>query len=131
MKKPARSGSSQASLKRWPRAMWIKEIKAFQDSGLSKKEYAAKHDIPEYKLRRWIRILGSKAVANVAGENSILPAFLPVNVVNPPDHKPADTTFLVEVDLANGRRLRARFGQDADMKRFADVLDAIDGGARC
>jgi hypothetical protein len=126
-----KSGESQAHLQRWPRAMWVREVKAFQDSGLSKKEYAAKHGIPEFKLQRWIRILGSKAVASVASKESILPAFLPVNVVNPPTHQPSGASIVIEIDLANGRRLRARLGADVDMKRFTDVLDAIDGGDRC
>lgn len=108
--------------------MWAEEVEAFQDSGLSKQEYARNRGISVFQLKRWIRILGSKGTAS---KGSILPAFLPVNIVNSATPKPSAALFLVEVDLPNGRRLRAHLGADVDMKKFADVLDAIDGGDRC
>jgi transposase-like protein len=114
--------------KRWPRSVWVKEIKAFRDSGLSAEEYAAKRGIHIVTLRRWVR-----RVAGDGGpdKRSALPAFVPVRVVGSPERPAIGCAFQVEIELANGRRLRAQVGADADVKRLADLLEVLDGAERC
>ena len=118
----------QRRRKRWPLEIWVKEIKAFRDSGLTSEEYAAKRGIHIVTLRRWVRRLADEGEAKRKSE---LPAFLPVRVVRPTESQPCGRPFLVEIDLACGRRVRARVGSDADAKRLAGLLDTLDGGERC
>jgi hypothetical protein len=113
---------------RLPRAVWVKEIKAFRDSGLSREEYAAKRGIHIVTLKRWIRRIGEAGAASKSSES---PAFLPVRVVGTIASQPRKTAFQVEVDLANGRHVRVRVESNADMQRLADLLAALDGGEGC
>jgi hypothetical protein len=113
---------------RLPRAVWVKEIKAFRDSGLSPEDYAAKRGMHIITLKRWIRRVGEHGADR---KSSQLPAFLPVRVVGSTASQPRNTAFHVEVDLTNGRHVRARVESNADMKRLADLLAALDGGDRC
>jgi hypothetical protein len=113
---------------RLPRAVWVKEIKAFRDSGLSREEYAAKRGIHIVTLKRWIRRVGGDGAASKGSE---LPAFLPVRVVGSMANQRRNTAFQVEVDLANGRHVRVCVQSNADMQRLADLLAALDGGERC
>jgi hypothetical protein len=130
MEKSGRSGGPlfRRKRKRWPRSVWVKELKAFRDSSLTAEEYAAKQGIHVLTLRRWARRLGDEGEAGKQGE---LPAFVPVNVVRPTELQPCGKPFLVEVDLVGGRRVRARVGSDADARRLAHLLDTLDGGDRC
>lgn len=108
--------------------MWVKEVKAFRDSGLSAEEFAGQRGIKVLTFKRWVRRLGD---VTDTGEHPALPAFVPVRVVHSPERRSSGSLFQVEIDLTNGRRLRARVGLDADVRRLADLLDALDGGARC
>jgi hypothetical protein len=38
---------------------------------------------------------------------------------------------MVEVDLANGRRLRMHVRPETDFKRVSDLLNAVEGGHSC
>jgi hypothetical protein len=114
--------------RRFPRAVWAKEVKAFRDSGLSAEEYAGQRGINLLTFQRWVRRLGDVADT---GQRSALPAFVPVRVVHSPERPSSGSPFQVEIDLTNGRRLRARIALDADVRRLADLLDALDEGPRC
>ena len=114
--------------KRWPRSVWAEEIKAFRESGLTPEDYAAKRGVRVVTLRKWVRVLGYRRTAN-KGEN--LPTFVPVNIVSSQESQRSSPPFYVEVDLACGRRVRARVGAGGDVKRLADLLDALDGEHRC
>ncbi len=115
--------------RRWPREVWANEVKTFAASGLSPEEYATKRGVRLETLRRWLRVLGKDS--GVAARTEPPTTFLPVRVVQPIDHLPVTTALAVEVDLANGRRVRVRLGDQSDAKRLADLLDCLDGGARC
>ena len=78
-------------------------------------------------LKKWARILSARVGVSKGDE---VPTFVPVSIVDPKG-QPGGKPFLVEVDLVDGRRARARVGSDADMRRFADLVDALDGGGRC
>jgi hypothetical protein len=109
--------------------VWVKEVKAFADSGLSPEEYASKRGVRVEALRRWLRVLGNDL--GLADKRRAATTFLPVRVVQSNERRSSSSAFAVEVDLANGRRLRARVGDCADAKRLADLVDALDGGQRC
>lgn len=114
---------------RWPREVWVNEVKTFAASGLSPEEYASKRGVRVEALRRWLRVLGKDL--GVATRTQPTTTFLPVRVVQPVVHPSVATAFAVEVDLANGRRVRARVGDHADAKRLAELLDCLEGGQRC
>jgi hypothetical protein len=114
--------------RRWPREVWVREVKAFRDGGLSPEDYAAKRGLRVPTLKRWVRILGNEGKAVEAHRP---PSFLPVRIVAPADRPSRHTSFQVEVDLTNGRRVRVRVGADTDAKIVAHLLDALDGDGRC
>jgi hypothetical protein len=114
--------------KRRSRAVWAREVKAFRDSGLSPEEYAAKRGLHIATLKKWVRILGDEVAASKGPK---LPAFVPVSVVRATgstEDQVHGKAFLVEVDLGDGRRVRAHVGSDVDMRRFAELVDTLDGG---
>lgn len=113
---------------RWPREVWVNEVKVFADSGLNPEEFAAKRGVRVESLRRWLRVLGPDRGAT---EDQARTTFLPVRVVPPSEHQPSSRMLAVEVDLTNGRRIRARVGDRTDARTLATLLDAIDRGQRC
>lgn len=126
--------ASRRKRRRWPREVWVREIRAFREGGLSVEEYAAKRGIRILTLKRWVRILGGEGKA---AEGQRAPSFLPVRIAIPSERAvPAErpgchTSFQVEVDLSNGRRVRVRVGGGTDVKAVARLLDALDGGEPC
>ncbi len=114
--------------RRWPREVWIREVKAFRDGGLSPEDYAAKRGIRVLTLKRWVRILGGECKA---AEGQHAPSFLPVRIVAPADRPSSQTSFQVEVELTNGRRVRVRVGAGSDVKSVARLLVALDGDGPC
>lgn len=114
---------------RWPREVWVNEVRAFADSGLSPEEFAAKRGVRAESLRRWVRVLGPDLGA--AAEDQPRTTFLPVRVVPPSEHQSSSRMLAVEVDLTNGRRIRARVGDRTDAQTLAALLDAIDRGQGC
>ncbi len=115
--------------RRWPREVWVNEVKALAASGLSPEEYAAKRGVRVEALRRWLRVLGNDLGS--AAKARATTSFLPVRVVGPAEHLSTSNAFAVEVDLTNGRRVRARVGDHADAQRLAVLLDALEGDQRC
>ena len=114
--------------RRWPRAVWAREVKAFRDGGLSPEDYAAKRGIRVLTLKRWVRILGDGSKAE---EGQRPPSFLPVRIVTPSEQPSGHTSFQVEVDLTNGRRVRVRVGDGSDVRVVSRLLDALDGKGPC
>lgn len=117
--------------RRWPREVWVNEVKAFADSGLSPEEYAAKRGVRVESLKRWLRVLGAGGTVAKVDKAHKPTTFLPVRVVSSCERPSSGNALAVEVDLANGRRVRVRVGDNADAQRLAELLDALDGGQRC
>lgn len=113
--------------RRWPREVWVREVKAFRDGGLSAEEYAAKRGIRVLTLKRWVAILGDERKA--VGPRA--PSFLPVRIVAAGERTSGHGSFQVEVDMANGRRVRVRVGAGTDVNSVARLLDALDGDRPC
>jgi hypothetical protein len=114
--------------KRRPRAAWLKEVRSLRDSGLSPKEYAAKKGLVLSTLKFWKRVLRNDVDSRT---RSAVPAFLPVSVLHAARTPSSDATVMVEIDLANGRRLRMHVRPDTDFKRVSDLLNAVEGGHPC
>jgi hypothetical protein len=66
-----------------------------------------------------------------AKTKSAVPAFLPVSVLHTARAPSSDAAVMVEIDLANGRRLRMHVRPDTDFKRVSDLLNAVEGGHPC
>jgi len=60
-----------------------------------------------------------------------VPAFLPVSVLPTAKAWAADVGVMVEVDLANGRRVRMQVRPNTDFNRVPELVDALESGLRC
>ena len=114
--------------KRRPRGAWLKEVRSFRDSGLSPEEYAAKKGLVLSTFKFWMRVLRSDVEART---KSAVPAFLPVSVLSAAKAPSFAPAVMVEIDLANGRRLRMQVRPDTDFTRLSDLLNAVEGGHPC
>jgi hypothetical protein len=128
MEKNGSSAAPSSKRKRRPRAAWLKEVRSLRDSGLSPEEYAAKKGLVLSTLKFWMRVLRSDVEART---KSAVPAFLPVSVLHTARTPSSEAAVMVEIDLANGRRLRMHVRPDTDFKRVADLLNAVEGGYPC
>lgn len=114
--------------KRRPRREWVEEIRSFRESGLNPAEYAMKKKLVLSTLKYWMRLLRNEVEART---KSAVPAFLPVSILPAARAPSADTAVMVEIDLANGRRLRMHVRPTMDFKRVSDLLNAIESGHSC
>jgi hypothetical protein len=128
MEKNGSSVAPSSKRKRRPRAAWLKEVRSLRDSGLSLEEYAAKRGLVPSTLKFWTRVLRSDAEART---KSVVPAFLPVSVLHTARTPSTDAAVMVEIDLANGRRLRMHVRPETDFRRVSDLLNAVEGGHPC
>jgi len=128
MEKTGDTAAATSKRKRRPRAAWIKEVRSLRDSGLSPEEYAAKKGIVASTLKFWARVLRDDVGART---KRAVPAFLPVSVLHAARTPASEGAVMVEVELANGRRIRMHVRPEADLKRVSDLLAAVEGGARC
>ncbi len=128
MEKNGSSAAPSSKRKRRPRTAWLKEVRSLRDSGLSPEEYAAKKGLVFSTLKYWMRVLRDDLEGRA---RSAVPAFLPVSVLHAGRTPYSDPAVMVEIDLANGRRLRMHVRPDTDFKRVTDLLNAVEGGLSC
>jgi hypothetical protein len=128
MEKTGNLAAPSSKRKRRPRAAWLKEVRSLRDSGLRPEEYATKNDLVLSTLKYWMRFLRSDVEART---KSAVPAFLPVSVLHAARTLSCDTAVMVEIDLANGRRLRMHVRPETDFERVSDLLNAVEGGHPC
>jgi len=128
MEKTENSTAPSTKRRRRPRATWIKEIRSLRDSGLSCEEYAAKKGIVLSTLKFWMRVLRNEVGART---KSAVPAFLPVSVLQAVEAPASAANVMIEVDLANGRRVRMQVRPNMDFKRVSELVDALESGLRC
>jgi hypothetical protein len=128
MEKTGDSAALVSTRRRQPRAAWVKLVRSLADSGLSPEEFAAKKGIELNRLKFWMRILRNDVEART---RSTVPAFLPVSVLPTAKARAADAGVMVEVDLANGRRLRMQVKANTDFHRVSELVDALESGLRC
>jgi hypothetical protein len=97
--------------------------------------YAVSKGLNPRTLAWWIRELraGGPAVGSLTEANIAASAkahFLPVRVVGDAGQRDRGGRALtVEIDLANGRRIRMQVPRDEDLQRVAALVAAMDGGA--
>ena len=128
MEKTENSASPSTKRRRRPRAAWIKEVRSLRDSGLSPEEYAAKKGMVLSTLKFWMRVLKNGVEART---KSAVPAFLPVSVLPAVEAPASAANVMIEVDLANGRRVRMQVRPNMDFKRVSELVDALESGLRC
>jgi hypothetical protein len=128
MEKTGNLAAPSSKRKRRPRAAWLKEVRSLRDSGLSPEEYATKKGLVLSTLKYWMRLLRNDVEERT---KSAMPAFLPVSVLHAARTLSCDTAVMVEIDLANGRRLRMHVRPETDFKRVSDLLNAVEGGHPC
>ena len=128
MEKTENSAARSTKRRRRPRAAWIKEVRSLHDSGLSPEEYAAKKGMVLSTLKFWMRVLRNEVETRT---KSAVPAFLPVSVLQAVEAPASGASVTIEVDLANGRRVRMHVRPNADFKRVSELVDALEGGLRC
>jgi hypothetical protein len=100
---------------------WIQLLSEFKTSGLSHKEFVAKHDISFSTFQYWLYTRSKKA----SGSSPRFSAkFLPVNVVASPAPKARGTdTGVVEARLQSG--IVFRFAVGTDTRYLAELLAAL------
>jgi hypothetical protein len=128
MEKTESLAAPTSKRKRRSRGAWLKEVRSLRDSGLSPKAYAAKKGLVLSTLKFWKRVLRNDVEART---KSAAPAFLPVSILHAARTPSSDAAVMVEIDLANGRRLRMHVRPDTDFKRVSDLLNAVEGGHPC
>ena len=127
MEKNGSSVAPSSKQKRRPRGEWLKEVRSFRDSGLSPEEYATKKGLVLSTLKYWMRGLRNDVEART---KSAVPAFLPVSVLSAA-RESSDAFVMVEIDLANGRRLRMHVRPNTDIKQVCELLNAVESGYPC
>jgi len=128
MEKNGSSAAPSSKRKRRPRAAWLKEVRSLRDSGLSPEEYATKKGLVLSTLKYWMQALRSELEVRA---KSAVPGFLPVSILPTARVPSSDAAVMVEVDLANGRRLRMHVRPNMDLRHVTDLLDAVEGGHSC
>ena len=128
MEKNGSLAAPTSKRRRRPRGEWLKEVRSLRDSGMSPEEYATKKGLVLSTLKYWMQALRSELEVRA---KSAVPGFLPVSVLPTARVPSSDAAVMVEVDLANGRRLRMHVRSNMDLRRVADLLNAVDGGHSC
>lgn len=124
--------SERPRRKRRSRAQWAAEIGEWRRTGLEADAYAVSKGLNPRTFVWWIRELrepaqGSASVA--ANTTRGKGCFLPVRVVGDAGQRDRGAlALMVEIDLANGRRLRLQVQRDEDVQRVAALVDAVEGG---
>ena len=125
MEKTGDSAALLSRQRRQPRAAWVKLVRSLADSGLTPEEFAAKKGIELKRLKFWMRVLRNEVEART---KSAVPAFLPVSVLHTTEAPAARASVMVEVDLANGRRVRMQVRANTDFKQVSELVDALESG---
>jgi hypothetical protein len=128
MEKTGNSAATSPKRRRQPRAAWAKLVRSLADSGLSPEEFAERKGIETKRLKFWMRVLRNDVETRT---RSAVPAFLPVSVLPTAKAWAADVGVMVEVDLANGRRVRMQVRPNTDFNRVSELVDALESGLRC
>ena len=128
MEKTGDSAALISKRRRQPRTTWARLVRSLADSGLSPAEFAAKKGVELKRLKFWMRVLRNEVGPTT---KSAVPAFLPVSVLPTARERAADVSVMVEVDLANGRRVRMQVRPNTDFNRVSELVDALESGLRC
>jgi hypothetical protein len=129
--------TSRRGSKRRSRAEWAKDIGEWQKSGSTAKAYATAKGLNPGTFAWWIRQLQTDSSARAmrtsektTSKEGIL-GFLPLRLAasEKVEHRTSDRALTIEVDLANGRRIRLQVQANETLARIAAVVDAVEGRA--
>jgi hypothetical protein len=98
---------------------WPKLIAEFRESGLTQKEFVAKHDIPHSTFQYWLYVRGKR----LSTDSKLSRKFLPMEVVASPALKARAAAGLIEATLASG--VVIRFGVGTDARYIAQLLSSL------
>jgi transposase len=104
---------------------WRAHVTRWQASGLSVRDYCARHRLTEPSFYAWRRTLAQRPDNVPAAVAAPVVTFVPLHV----QPATADTSAALEVVLGNGRRLRVPAGFDAATLRA--VLDVLEDTSSC
>jgi|SRR5664279_180087 len=128
--------TSPRGQKRRSRAEWAKDIGEWRESGGTAKAYATARGLNPGTFAWWIRQLQPDSSTRAIGtpeeptSKEGIPGFLPLRAVSEKaQHRMTERALTIEVDLANGRRLRLQVQGNEDLARIAAVVDAVEGRA--
>ena len=110
---------------RWGEADGRAMAEAFRRSGLTTVEFAQRHGIGEWRVRRWTRRGSGKSPAGgstLAGRNGSAVRFAPVRIAE----RPRGGT----IEVAVGQAI-VRVGPDFDEDLLRRVVSALGGGSGC
>jgi|ERR1700716_2158139 hypothetical protein len=99
---------------------WKKLIAEFQQSGMSQKEFIAKHDVNLSTFQYW---LYKRSKLNSKFDVNSSPRFLPVEVVGLPASSTRVEAAVIEAALRSGTLLR--FAVGTDPRYLAELFAAI------
>jgi transposase len=99
---------------------WRDHLKRWQNSGLTIRDYCARHRVAEPSFYGWRRTLAQRGLDAEAAAVELPVTFVPVEVQ--PDLPAAPP--ILELVLANGRLLRIPPGSDPDFVR--DLLTVLE-----
>ena len=104
--------------RRWSEDEKLAIIAEASQRGVNVSAVARRHGITPNLLFRW------RKAARIEAKPAA-PAFLPVSVSAPTKNSEAPADSRIEIELANGRRVRV--GPGADMSALKRILDIADG----
>ena len=100
---------------------WRDLLVEYRQSGLTQKEFAAKHEIPFSTFQYWLYVKSKKSSVS-SPRNSA--RFLPVEVVaSPASLTRAERSDVVEASLRSG--VSVRFAVGTDTRYLAELLAAL------
>jgi len=128
--------TSRQGQRRRSRAEWAKDIGEWRKSGGTAKAYATARGLNPGTFAWWIRQLQTDGSTRAMGASEKttskegMPGFLPLRAVSEKVlHRTTERALRIEVDLANGRRIRLQVQANEDLARIAAVVDAVEGCA--
>ena len=89
---------------------WPNLIAEFRQSGLTQKEFVAKHDIPHSTFQYWLYVRTKR----LSTDSKLSRKFLPMEVVASPALKARAAAGFIEASLSSGVVIRFAVGTDAN-----------------
>ena len=105
------------------------QLKAWQESGLSAREFGSREGIPPSCLWRWKRAISKQVPSREAKSRQSI-TFAPVHITKR-STPPGTTSERVHAEVVIGLSLRVRVFEDADVVQVSRLIHALAGGAPC
>lgn len=127
---PERSHSVLRTRREWSLSEKRAIVAESRQPGANVSAISRRHGVAQSLIYQWRKTFGATASPPIDAAGST-PTFLPVAIAAPvppaPSMPAADNAGMIEIILANGRRLRT--DASADPIKLARLVAALDGGA--